>query len=114
MPGLPAKLLGTVAGDTSAKAQEVSNAVWAVATLKDARQLKPIDPAVVNALCTHFLAFLNSQLPLKPATAQGVSSVLWAAATLGLKSEATMLDKLCGYLVHLVQQPSTKASVGVQ
>jgi len=114
VPGLTAKLLSTEARGKRAVAQDLSNTVWAVATLKDAGQLAHVDMVVVRALCASFMAFVNSHLANKPVNSQEISNLLWAAATLDLRLDAIVLDKLCAYTVHLTQQPSAQTSVGAQ
>lgn len=114
VPGITARLISTVAEDDSTVPQELSNAVWAVATLKGAGQVALVDMAVVGAMCTRFVAFASVASTDKPAKSQEVSNLLWAAATLDLRLEAASLDELCAYLVHLVQQPSSQATVTAQ
>lgn len=87
--------------------QGLPNTLWAVATLKDAGHLAPTDVAVINAMCANFMAFVHSPITRRPATSQSVSNLLWVAATLDVGLTATVLNKLCAYLVYLVQQTST-------
>ena len=114
VPGLTAYLMSTVAKGSNPTAQDISNAVWAVATLKDVRQPQHVDMALVSALCTQFAACVNSRLAGRPANGQDVSNVLWAAAILGLRPDTTVLDKLCAYLVFLAERPSAQANLTAQ
>lgn len=114
VPGLTAKLISTVAEDEFAVAQNLSNTVWAVATLTDAGQLAPVDLAVVSTMFTRFMAFVFYPLTERSANSQEVSNLLWAAATLNLRLEATVLHKLYAHLVQLIQHPVTQATVTSQ
>ena len=114
VPRITLNLMSTVVEDQSAVAQNLSNAVWAVATLKDAGQLAHIDMIVIDNYHHHVYTFhglcvypSNKSLCQQPKCVQ----FLWAAAALDLSLAPTMLDMLCAYLVHLVQQPLTKANV---
>ena len=114
VPGLTARLISKVAEDEFAVAQNLSNTVWAVATLTDAGQLAPVDLAVVSTMFTRFMAFVSDPFTERSANSQEVANLLWAAATLELRLEVSALDRLCAHLVQLVQQPSTKAQVNEQ
>ena len=70
-----------IAEDQSAVAQELSNAVWAVATLKHIGQLPPVNMALVSAMYAHFTALVDKPLMQSPANSQNVSILLRAAAS---------------------------------
>lgn len=57
--GLTARLLSTIAEDQSAVAEELSYAVWAVATLKHIGHLPPVDMALTTGHC-HVCSFYSS------------------------------------------------------
>lgn len=54
-------------------AQNLSNAVWAVATLKDTGHFATVDMEMVSSMCTRFMDSVNSQHADTPATSQAVS-----------------------------------------
>ena len=65
-------------------------------------------------MCRQFMALIHNPLTEISPTGQNTSNLLWAASILDIRLHATMLDRLGAYLVHLTQQPSTKATVTAQ